>query len=60
MQTFLFSAILGLCKLIQLPLPKRDKILDYSYVVFKQVDNDGSGEIEFEEFKDWVRNNDPI
>lgn len=46
----MFSAIYGLCKLLNLKSPEKALITDYSYGVFKIVDGDGSGEINFDEF----------
>lgn len=53
--TFLFAAIYGLCKLLDLCLPNRNNILDYSYAVFAEMDLKESGEITFEEFAEWIR-----
>ena len=36
--TFLYNGIYGLCKLVNLPLPRREDIQQYSYVVFKMID----------------------
>ena len=55
--TFLYAAIFGLCKLLDLQQPNRDVVLEYSYGVFREIDEDGSGEIEFEEFSGWIKNN---
>jgi Ca2+-binding EF-hand superfamily protein len=55
--TFLFSAIFGLCKLLDLKPPTQDQILEYSYSVFKEIDGDNSGEIDFDEFSSWIKNN---
>lgn len=44
---FMYSAIYGLCKLLQLESPSRTAVLDYSYVVFLDIDGDNSGEIDF-------------
>lgn len=60
MLSFLFAAIFGLCKLLDLEPPKQEAILDYSYSVFKEIDDDGSGEVEFDEFKQWIKNSDDI
>jgi Ca2+-binding EF-hand superfamily protein len=35
---FLNTGIFGLCKLVKVPLPRRDDINNYSYVVFKIID----------------------
>lgn len=32
-------------------------MLEYSYGVFREIDEDGSGEIEFEEYSGWIKNN---
>lgn len=55
--TFLNSAIYGLCKLLDLNPPHSSKVQDYSYNEFKIIDEDNSGEIEFDEFSNWIRNN---
>ena len=55
--SMLFSAIFGLCKLLDLKPPTQDQVMEYSYSVFKEIDGDNSGEIDCEEFSDWVRNN---
>ncbi len=44
--TFFESAINGLCKLLDIALPNRNSILDFSYVVFKEIDSEDTGEIE--------------
>ena len=31
--------------------------MEYSYLVFKEIDGDNSGEIDCDEFSSWVRNN---
>ena len=54
--TFLKAAIQGLCKLLKLPVPSLGQILEYSYSVYKEIDSDMSGEIDFDEFSQWVRN----
>ena len=53
---FLKSAIQGLCKLLKLPVPGLGQIMDYSYSVYKVIDEDMSGEIDYDEFRDWIRN----
>ena len=60
LQTFLFSAIKGLCKLLDLTVPGDDRILKYTYSVFKEIDDDGSGKIEFGEFSHWIKNSRPL
>jgi hypothetical protein len=35
---FLSTGIFGLCKLVKLPLPRRDDINNYSYYIFKYID----------------------
>jgi Ca2+-binding EF-hand superfamily protein len=55
--TFLYSAIYGLCKLLDLKTPSQNQVLEYSYSVFKEIDGDNSGEIDFSEFAGWVKNN---
>ena len=52
---FLTHAINGLCKLLDIKVPNKSKILEYAETVFSEVDEDLSGEIEFEEFSDWVK-----
>jgi len=47
---------MGLCKLLKLPVPSSSCILKYSYDVYKEIDEDMSGEIDFEEFRTWIRN----
>lgn len=55
--TFLHASIYGLCKLLDLDQPNKDVVLEYSYGVFREIDEDGSGEIEFEEFQGWIKAN---
>jgi Ca2+-binding EF-hand superfamily protein len=55
--TFLYSAIYGLCKLLDLKTPSQNQVLEYSYSVFKEIDEDNSGEIDYEEFVDWIKQN---
>ena len=40
MNVFLHCAIYGLCKFVKLPLPRREDVNNYAYVVFKIVDKD--------------------
>ena len=56
----MYAAIYGLCKLLDIATPKSEVILDYSYSVFKEIDEDGSGDIEFDEFKEWIKNSNDI
>ena len=52
---FLNSAVYGLCKLLDIAVPSRNNILEYSKYVFKIIDDDNSGEIDFEEFSGWIK-----
>jgi len=47
---FLFSSIVGLCKLLGLPNPSYTGIQKYTYEVFAEVDEDNSGSVDFNEF----------
>jgi Ca2+-binding EF-hand superfamily protein len=53
---FLQAAIQGLCKLLKLPIPTQGSILNYINIVYKEIDVDMSGEIDFEELKQWMKN----
>lgn len=55
--TFLNAAIYGLCKLLDLDAPPLSRIYEYAYNEFKVIDEDNSGEIEFDEFSSWIRHN---
>jgi Ca2+-binding EF-hand superfamily protein len=52
---FLFSSIVGLCKLLGLPNPSFTGIQTYTYAVFAEVDGDNSGTVDFEEFSNWIK-----
>ena len=55
--TFLYAAIYGLCKLLDLKTPSQNQVLEYSYSVFKEIDEDNSGEIDYDEFCGWIKQN---
>lgn len=38
MLTFLLAAIFGLCKLLSIPLPFKDDIIEYAKEVFSKID----------------------
>jgi len=57
---FVQSSIVGLCKTTGLPPPSVMGIQNYTVQVFQDIDNDGSGQVDFEEFSYWVKNSDQI
>jgi len=52
----LYSAVFGLCKLLNLKPPQRNVVTEYGYLKYRDIDEDNSGEIEFEEFSSWIKN----
>ena len=60
LKKFLRSGILGLCKILSIPLPYENEITTFAYAWFRQMDVDHSGSIEYNEFEDWIRNSDEI
>lgn len=54
------NAVYGLCKLVGIPCPHREDIVQFSQYVFKEIDVDGSDEIEYDEFSVWVRESEEI
>lgn len=54
------NAVYGLCKLVGIPCPHREDIVQFTQYVFKEIDVDGSEEIEFDEFSVWVRESEEI
>jgi hypothetical protein len=57
---FLKDSILGLCKLIGLTLPSNFEIQEYCYECFTEVDTDGSGDIDLDEFMSWIKSSDSL
>ena len=51
------AGINGLCKLLKLPVPSKKAIFDYSNICYRQIDDDMSGDINYEEFENWIKNN---
>ena len=60
LKVFLSSGILGLWKILGIPVPYETEIQNFAYDCFKQMDEDGSGDIEYDEFETWIRNSDEI
>lgn len=48
------AGIGGLCKLLKLPVPEKKAIFEYSYLVYKQIDDNNSGDITYDEFENWI------
>ena len=57
---FLMCAIIGLCKIIGLQQPSRLGISKFTFEQFKIIDEDGSGDVEYSEFEDWITNSAEI
>lgn len=57
---FLQSAVFGLCKLLSIPTVDKNVVSTYAKAVFAEVDDDGSGEISFEEFSGWIKNSSDL
>ena len=58
--TLLLHGVHGLCKLVGLPVPHREDIMQFAYHAFKSIDTDNSEMIEFNEFNEWVRESEEI
>ena len=51
------STIYGLTKLAGLPQPAKVRVTEYISDLFKYIDEDGSGQVEYNELKDFIDNN---
>jgi hypothetical protein len=60
MGKFFFCSISGLCKICNLPSPSQLGMQDFLMVAFREVDKDGGGSVNFEEFQEWLSNHDII
>ena len=49
--------IYGLTKLAGLPSPNKIRVTEYISDMFKYIDEDGSGQVEYNELKDFIDNN---
>lgn len=50
----------GLCKLLGIKAPNRNKVLKYCEDLFMIIDDDDSGEINFEEFSSWIKQDNDL
>ena len=50
----LSATVFGLCKLAGLPSPTKLKVSEYISEMFKHIDADGSGVVEYQELKDFI------
>lgn len=50
------SSIFGLCKLAGLPSPSKIGVTEYISDMFKFIDEDGSGQVEYLELKEFIDN----
>ena len=41
-------------------MPEKSSIMEYSYAVFKLIDEDNSGEIDYNEFKNWIKDSEEL
>ncbi|CDW74928.1 UNKNOWN [Stylonychia lemnae] len=71
---FLYNGIFGLCKLLSIPIPRRDDVQQFAYVIFKQIDLNKNEKqntfarndimiiysIEYVEFATWIKESDDI
>eukprot|EP00347_Sterkiella_histriomuscorum_P018501 403345272 len=57
---FLYNGIFGLCKLLGLPIPRRDDVQQYAYNIFKIIDINKNDCIEYSEFAFWIKESDEI
>ena len=51
---FIAAAIFGICKCCGIPEPNKMTVSQFVSAQFTLVDEDGSGNIEFEEFQQWI------
>ena len=54
MGKFFWASILSLCKIANLPTPSALGLQDFVVVAFKEIDTDGGGSVDFDEFKNWL------
>jgi len=57
---FIMSGVFGLCKMTGLPQPSTMGIQTYTVAVFKEIDDDQSGIVDYLEFEKCIKNSDPI
>jgi hypothetical protein len=60
MSRFFYSSIAGLCKICNLPAPSQLGMQEFLFVAFNEVDADGGGSVDFDEFSEWLSNHDII
>lgn len=60
MGKFFWTGIVGLCKICSLPSPSALGLQEFTAAAFKEVDQDGGGTVDFDEFKQWIITNGPI
>lgn len=51
---FISASIFGLCKAVGIPEPTKMQVSKFVSDQYHIVDNDGSGQIELEEFEKWL------
>ena len=51
------ASIYGLCKIAGLPSPSKLRVTGYVSDIFKFIDKDGSGLVDYLEFKDYIDSN---
>lgn len=60
MGKFFLASIQGLCKICNLPSPSQLGLQEFTLMAFAEVDADGGGTVDFDEFKEWISNHDVI
>ena len=60
LMTLLVNGVQGLCKLVGIPVPHKEEMMQYAYSVFKVIDSDNSDSIDYGEFSEWVRHSEEL
>jgi Ca2+-binding EF-hand superfamily protein len=60
LSAFIQASCNGLCKICSLPRPSSLGILHFTTTVFETIDNDNSGQVDYEEFESWIKNSDAV
>jgi len=60
MNKFFSSSIQGICKICNIPAPSQLGLQEFSMAAFSEVDADGGGSVDFEEFQTWISAHEQI
>lgn len=60
LSTFLSASIISMCRIVDLPSPSRLKINEYTFEIFRIVDKNGNGIVDYKEFSSWIKESDTV